>query len=1093
KSRDHKLKIKMADDEEEEEAEEPEDLDWGTVLEEEFYGFPVDEESLKRIAQIAEQKDIIEAEEFMEFAEAGVQSGKTAPHLLLEYGKVTRNDLAELEADFMEVPLINLTTYSIDKKIGHMLKEDFCKLNNVVPVQMAGNDLLVAMIDPSDEDVIADMTSLTGFGIKPGKCLKAALTEQLDLLYPKAKVSGRDKKGRPKRLGDILKELGYVKEVDVEKAFQYGKENKVRLGEALIHLELCSNKQISLALSKQYQLPYIDLDDSLMDPIVADVLPKKLCYDYTVVVVKYDQKSITIAMEDPTDIITLDHIKMITEAQIEIVIANNASILAALDKLFGDTDDLMDAWEDDVGAEEEASGFDDDSAPIIKLVNMCISEAVKIKVSDIHIESFEDDTLIRFRKDGTMNLYMSPPKAAYPAIISRLKIMSNLNIAENRLPQDGRIQIRIGKKKVDLRVSILPCVWGEKVVMRILDQENLKVNLKELGFEPKVLKWFTEGLKSPNGVVLVTGPTGSGKTTTLYSALTAVNKPGENIMTAEDPAEFNLPGINQVNCNAAIGLDFSACLRAFLRQDPDIIMVGEIRDFETASIAFKAAMTGHLVLSTLHTNDAPGTVSRLLQMGIEAFMIATAVRIVQAQRLVKTVCSRCKESFKPNQEQLDSLNLDQDLLKKLAIEDDFSLDTLEYWRAKGCDSCGGKGYAGRMGIYEVMRMNEKMRTCVLSNPTPEKVRIVALTDGMLSLRESATFKMLHGYTSVDQILAVTKAEKAVKLDKDGNPIIKRRYTRKQLLDMGIDPDEYKKQQQAGTEDEFMNGGSQAAVSAPATASSGGAVVGDPGVFKNILSEIRELKGELTSTTPGVSGDSSGFNFKATENLSKLVKQLKTHSMANLKSKGDAKKDSAVKMSLFRNAALLERNMENLLVNLELPRDLKPVKVKMPDVLDKYLFAEFKNFQAMAGFLKVGTALPAVSLAKAYAANIPPVVVDLMTMKLLFRELCLNAIMAIETKGQLKITLRFKDGAVYLQFFDTGAGISKENLEKVFIPFNSTFKSNGLGLSNCKKILEEIYNGKISIKSQEKKATVVDLVFPANGKALLAFVKKQKAS
>ena len=392
-----------------------------------------------------------------------------------------------------------------------------------------------------------------------------------------------------------------------------------------------------MALSKQFNIPYIDLDESLVDPVLATLLPQKLCYEHLLCPVKRENNKLVVAMHDPTDIITIDHIEMMTGMRISPVVSSELSIMASLDTLYGDS---IDSLSDSIGGEDKQEDVLDgmemgeNDAPIIKLVNLILTQAVVLNVSDIHVEVYESEFRIRFRQDGTMKLFMTPAKAAHTALVSRIKVMANLDIAETRRPQDGRIKMNMQNRKIDLRVSCIPCVWGEKIVMRICDQGNLKVDLKDLGFEPFVLEKFMGGVESANGIVLVTGPTGSGKTTTLYSSLFLLNNPAVNIMTAEDPVEYNLMGINQVQCHADIGLDFSAALRSFLRQDPDVIMLGEIRDFETASIAIKAAMTGHLVISTLHTNDAPATVARLLNMGIEPFSLSTSLRVVQAQRLV---------------------------------------------------------------------------------------------------------------------------------------------------------------------------------------------------------------------------------------------------------------------------------------------------------------------------------------------------------------------------------------------------------------------------------------------------------------------------
>jgi type IV pilus assembly protein PilB len=387
-------------------------------------------------------------------------------------------------------------------------------------------------------------------------------------------------------------------------------------------------------------------------------------------------------------------------------------------------------------------------------VNLVISQAVQDGVSDIHIESYEKELRIRCRTDGMLHETMKPPKRAQAAITSRCKIMSQLDIAEKRLPQDGRIKIKVHNRPVDLRVSILPCIHGEKIVMRILDQANLQLDLTVLGFEPASLEKFMNAIKAPNGIILVTGPTGSGKTTTLYSALHTVNQPDVNVMTAEDPVEYQLYGVNQVQCRQEIGLTFAAALRSFLRQDPDVIMVGEIRDFETAEIAIKASLTGHLVLSTLHTNDAPSTIGRLLNMGIEPFMVATSLILIQAQRLVRTICKDCRVEYKPKVDIIKSMGITPELLVKLELPH-LNFKNLLFYKGKGCEKCGGTGNRGRVGVYEVMTISDTIRKMVLDRASTSDIADCAYEEGMLTLRESALRKLMLGKTTTEEVVRVT--------------------------------------------------------------------------------------------------------------------------------------------------------------------------------------------------------------------------------------------------------------------------------------------------------------------------------------------------
>jgi type IV pilus assembly protein PilB len=428
--------------------------------------------------------------------------------------------------------------------------------------------------------------------------------------------------------------------------------------------------------------------------------------------------------------------------------------VAQQDKLMDDLEDIGHTDDEDL---DQLGELGENDAPIIRLCNLVISQAVQNGVSDIHIEPFEKELRVRYRQDGMMFTAMSPPKKATAAITSRIKIMSSLNIAEKRLPQDGRIKIKVCNRMIDLRVSVLPVIWGEKIVMRILDQTSLKVNLEDLGFEPKTLERFKTGIASPYGIILVTGPTGSGKTTTLYSALTSLNAIDTNVMTAEDPVEYMLHGVNQVQCKPEIGLTFAAALRSFLRQDPDVIMVGEIRDFETAEIAIKASMTGHLVLSTLHTNDAPGTIGRIVNMGIEPFMVTTSVVIVQAQRLVRKICKDCKFEIKPRAEQISQFGITPELLRRLDLPH-LNDKNMMFYKGKGCESCNNTGNRGRVGVYEVMMMSERLRDIILNGGSTDDIRRQAIEEGMLSLRESALRKALTGMTSLEEVVRVTMGE-----------------------------------------------------------------------------------------------------------------------------------------------------------------------------------------------------------------------------------------------------------------------------------------------------------------------------------------------
>jgi type IV pilus assembly protein PilB len=568
--------------------------------------------------------------------------------------------------------------------------------------------------------------------------------------------------GKKLRLGDALISEGLINEEQLQQALALQKKSGKRLGNVLVEMHLVTEQDIVQILSKQLRIPFIDLSNYLIDPVIAKLIPEHIAKRHFLIPINKVGNKLTVAMVDPLNIIAIDDIQLMTGLMVKPVVATQGDINKALQDAYGavaQQDKLMDDLED-IGSGDEDGDLDglgelgENDAPIIRLCNLVISQAVNNGVSDIHIEPFEKELRIRYRQDGMMFTAMNPPRKATAAITSRIKIMSSLNIAEKRLPQDGRIKIKVSNRMIDLRVSVLPVIWGEKIVMRILDQSSLKVNLEDLGFEPKTLERFKGGIASPYGIILVTGPTGSGKTTTLYSALTSVNSIDTNVMTAEDPVEYMLHGVNQVQCKPEIGLTFAAALRSFLRQDPDVIMVGEIRDFETAEIAIKASMTGHLVLSTLHTNDAPGTIGRIVNMGIEPFMVTTSVILVQAQRLVRKICKDCKYEVKPRVEQISQFGITPELLRRLDLPHINERNML-FYKGKGCETCNQSGSKGRIGVYEVMMMSERLRDIILNGGSTDDIRRQAIEEGMLSLRESAMRKALTGMTSLEEVMRVT--------------------------------------------------------------------------------------------------------------------------------------------------------------------------------------------------------------------------------------------------------------------------------------------------------------------------------------------------
>src|SRR5262244_2640720 len=566
------------------------------------------------------------------------------------------------------------------------------------------------------------------------------------------------------RLGDLLVKEKVITPEQLTQATKVQKEQSCRLGSALVKLGFLSDEDVTNFLSRQYGVPAINLSYFEIDPAVVKLIPFETAKRYQILPLSRVGASLTIAMVDPTNVFAMDDIKFMTGFNIEPVVASESSIADGIEKAYGtakeeDLEQVMqsinelDAADVELQAEEQEMDLGElekaaDEAPIVKLVNLVLTDAVKRGASDIHMEPYEKEFRVRFRIDGVLQAIMSPPLKLKDAITSRLKIMSKLDISEKRLPQDGRIMLKMqigGKRKqLDFRVSTLPTLWGEKIVLRLLDKENLRLDMTKLGFEPESLVKFEKAILKPYGMVLVTGPTGSGKTNTLYSSISTLNKPDTNIMTAEDPVEFQLQGVNQVQMKEQIGLNFAAALRAFLRQDPNIILVGEIRDFETAEIAIKAALTGHLVLSTLHTNGAPETISRLMNMGIEPFLVATSVNLIQAQRLVRRICKECKVEHHSPDEALVDVGFPASELKDIKT-----------FKGAGCSTCNGTGYKGRVGLYEVMEITEELRELILVGASGLELRRKAIEDGMLTLRLSGLEKIRQGMTTLEEVVRET--------------------------------------------------------------------------------------------------------------------------------------------------------------------------------------------------------------------------------------------------------------------------------------------------------------------------------------------------
>jgi len=596
------------------------------------------------------------------------------------------------------------------------------------------------------------------------------------------------------RIGDLLLKEGLVTRDQLNKALQEHKQNGTRVGYNLVKLGYVKETDLTRMLARQHRMPAVDLSKFKVDPRIAKLIPGELAIKHSVLPLKRDGRTLTVALSDPGNMGVLDDIKFITRLDIFPVIAGEFTLKNAIEKFYesGEAqmenllEDISDDGDIEILESERLDAANDgmamvDEAPVVKLINAILTDAVKKGASDVHFECFEKELRVRYRIDGALKEIMKPPIKMRPGLISRFKIMASLNIAERRVPQDGRIKLKIGNKVIDFRVSTLPTLFGEKVVLRILDKGNLTLDLEKFGIEPRAERELMDAISNPYGMVLVTGPTGSGKTTTLYSALSKINNIDVNIMTAEDPVEYNLFGINQVLVRTEIGMTFAAALKAFLRQDPNIIMLGEIRDLETGGIAIKAALTGHLVLSTLHTNSAPETVTRLMDMGIEPFNVASALNLILAQRLVRRVCSNCAVQYRMDAAELAGAKVPsgatlRDLkFTEMALNDakgranetarpfmdaltlDTKMEELPTFRGKGCEQCQGSGLKGRQGLYEVMSMTPRLRKLIMQSAGAAEIQAAAIEEGMLTLRMDGWLKVLKGITPLDQVVRETSA------------------------------------------------------------------------------------------------------------------------------------------------------------------------------------------------------------------------------------------------------------------------------------------------------------------------------------------------
>ncbi len=551
-----------------------------------------------------------------------------------------------------------------------------------------------------------------------------------------------------KQLGDILLEGGLVNDVQLEAAYEEQERAGRALGRVLIEQGVLTESQLVSALATQIGLRFVDLSEFAVDGSAVGRVPGPVCRRHSAMPIGFEEGRLLVAMADPANVFAIDDIRSLTGLDVKPVVATRADLAAAIDRYYradSDLDDLT-SFLDQGEEEDDLSKVKEivEDAPIVKYVNLLITQAIQDRASDIHLEPTETDLRVRFRIDGVLHEIMRSPKAIQSGVISRLKIMADINIAERRIPQDGRLSVNAHGKKVDLRVATLPTVWGEKVVMRILDNSTARLDLTDLGFSESNFERYSRSFTKPYGMILVTGPTGSGKSTTLYATLNIVSRPEVNVITVEDPVEYRLPGINQVQTNNKAGLTFASALRSILRSDPDIVLIGEIRDHETGQIAVEAALTGHLVLSTLHTNDAPSAVSRLTEMGVEPFLVGSALDAVLAQRLARRLCSKCKEAYTPTAESL--------VANRFPWDDGAPLP--ELFRPVGCSVCAKTGYKGRLALHEVMVVSEEIERLAVEKASATVIENVAREQGMKTLREDGLAKVLAGTTSMDEILRV---------------------------------------------------------------------------------------------------------------------------------------------------------------------------------------------------------------------------------------------------------------------------------------------------------------------------------------------------
>lgn len=910
--------------------------------------------------------------------------------------------------------------------------------------------------------------------------LKIALQDQAAI-----KKINRKKTGKKRRLGDILLSAGVLNEEQLAGALEFSVAHGVRIGDALVQLGIVTDDELAKSVGEQLMIPYIKLSKTPPDPLIIDKIPSKMAQKHMVIPVKLEEDQLFLAMVDPQNILVIDDIEMSTGLRVVPMIVSEKDFKNSYDAHYGDsamTESLIEMIDDaeDSSLEDMAGDdFDENSAPVKTLMNKVVSSAVEQGTSDIHIEPFEHQLLMRYRIDGMLRKGAGPfpPKLAGP-ISSRIKVMAGLEISEVRMPQDGKFRLSLKGKVVDVRVSTCPVSWGEKIVMRILDQSGSRLRLNSLGLDKENYDLLQYGLNSPNGILLVTGPTGSGKTTTLYSSLVSLNKPSVNIQTAEDPVEYDLPGIAQSACIPEIGMTFAKVLKAFLRQDPDIILIGEIRDMETAQIALKAALTGHLVLSTLHTNSAVESIGRMLNMGIDRFLITSAVRVILAQRLMRRLCEKCKEIERLSKRELKAFGIN-DRLMKFDGASGLNLDNLSMYKSVGCKECLGNGYKGRLAIHEVMKMTENMAIAVNKGLSTIELKKIAKDDGMMSLRDCALIRSLRGVSSIEEVNRLTVNEDKLAASEGDEDLIdeilirsgtwklstKELYSRRKAGKFipgmsGQIPPFFLSDDVTAMEAELnkMDKDSLDAVDSQSISSNAGF---DISVFQDILSELKSFGG---SNSNGV--DTLSMLRDVTSNLGSMQKVAPDKLQLQVK-------------KLFGK---LERNLELVQLSND-PLKINREKISLQEAFRKEVYGKIPQICSdLSNRTGKSIDLKKIKFSKDFKESQLIIKGDWKLLKLAFNLVLENHLEALEDGGALKIkshiSVNKKTKAEVLEFiFHDNSSSSSQNIGNEALAAGFSYRKGrlGLGLHVAKKILD-LHDGSLSIQVIAGKGCQTKLIF-----------------